>query len=126
MKLIIDELEAELDDLKSGNKNLTSINNNNSNNNNNSGINTNRLKQLSVSLNNTSLINHLKKENERLRKLVITNELKNKRFFEEYQTKNSLKSKENTNLNSMDRFKVNNENFINNSNQKEKSIYNIN
>ena len=106
MKLIIDELEAELDDLKSGNKNLTSINNNNSNNNNNSGINTNRLKQLSVSLNNTSLINHLKKENERLRKLVITNELKNKRFFEEYQTKNSLKSKENTNLNSMDRFKV--------------------
>ena len=125
MKLIIDELEAELDDLKSGNKNLTSINNNNSNNNNNSGINTNRLKQLSVSLNNTSLINHLKKENERLRKLVITNELKNKRFFEEYQTKNSLKSKENTNLNSMDRFKVNNENFINNSNQKEKSIYNI-
>ena len=55
MKLIIDELEAELDDIKSGNKNINYINNlkgnGNGNSNNNTGINTNRLKQLSVSLN---------------------------------------------------------------------------
>jgi len=49
---------------------------------NNTGTNTNRLKQLSVNFNNTSLINHLKKENERLRKLVVTYEFKNKRYYE--------------------------------------------
>ena len=66
LKLIIDELESELDDLKNGNKRLNKVNNTNLYNN--SGNNTNRLKQLSVNLNNTSLINHLKKENERFRK----------------------------------------------------------
>ena len=78
--MIIDELEAELDNIKSGNKKIDNFNNisiNNDSNFNNTGINTNRLKQLSVSLNNTSLINHLKKENERLRKLVVTYEFKN-------------------------------------------------
>jgi hypothetical protein len=84
--LIIDELEAELDDIKSGNKKINYQNNANRNFNN-TGINTNRLKQLSVTLNNTSLINHLKKENERLRKLVVSYEFKNKRFFEEKKIK---------------------------------------
>ncbi len=93
MKLIIDELEAELDDIKSGNRNIDYINNlkgngnGNGNSNNNTGVNTNRLKQLSVSLNNTSLINHLKKENERLRKLVVTYEFKTKRYNEEKKNK---------------------------------------
>ena len=95
MKLIIDELEAELDDLKSGNmtkKYFNNINGNGKENvdvniSNNTGINTNRLKQLSVNFNNTSLINHLKKENERLRKLVVTYEFKNKRYNEEKKTK---------------------------------------
>ena len=83
MKLIIDELESELDDYKSGNKQIDHNNRNNDSNYSNTGINTNRLKQLSVSLNNASLINHLKKENERLRKLVVAYEFKNKRYNEE-------------------------------------------
>ena len=99
MKLIIDELESELDDLKSGNKKINNKKKGKKNgkntqnvqhvqtNFNNTGINTNRLKQLSVTLNNTSLINHLKKENERLRKLVVTYEFKNKRFYEEKKIK---------------------------------------
>jgi hypothetical protein len=93
LKLIIDELEAELDDLKSGNTTTKYFNNANGkenvdvNNNNNTGINTNRLKQLSVNFNNTSFINHLKKENERLRKLVVTYEFKNKRYKEEKKSK---------------------------------------
>ena len=99
MKLIIDELESELDDLKSGNKKINNKKKGKKNGKNtqnvqhvqtnfsNTGINTNRLKQLSVTLNNTSLINHLKKENERLRKLVVTYEFKNKRFYEEKKIK---------------------------------------
>ena len=83
MKLIIDELESELDDYKSGYKQIDHNNKNNDSNYSNMGINTNRLKQLSVSLNNASLINHLKKENERLRKLVVAYEFKNKRYNEE-------------------------------------------
>ena len=94
MKLIIDELESELDDIKSGNKKLDQIdylNTNTISSLSNTGVNTNRLKQLSVSLNNTSLINHLKKENERLRKLVVTYEFKNKRYNEEKKSKTKKK-----------------------------------
>ena len=88
--MIIDELESELEDIKSGNRKINEFDNN-IDINNNTGINTNRLKQLSVSLNNTSLINHLKKENERLRKLVVTYEFKTKRFNEESKKKNKIK-----------------------------------
>ena len=147
MKLIIDELEAELDDIKSGNKNINITNKNNLEINTNNGTNTNRLKQLSVSLNNTSLINHLKKENERLRKLVVANEFKNKRFFEESQKTNKIKknmininnhfyfsiinpstnlnTNANTNSNSIILDKANNEIFSNNSNKKIKTSNNI-
>ena len=63
LKLIIDELEGQLDDI-------------------NNGHNTN--KKISENLFNfhpinTGLMNHLKKENEKLRKLVISYELKNKK-----------------------------------------------
>ena len=148
LKLIIDELESELDDLKNGNKRLNKVNNTNLYNN--SGNNTNRLKQLSVNLNNTSLINHLKKENERLRKLVVTYEFKNKRFNEESQKKNKIKknmininnhfyfsiinsnttlnTKANTNSNSMITVNATNEMYTlnsNNSSEKQKNINNI-
>ena len=143
--MIIDELESELEDIKSGNKKINEFDNN-IDINNNTGINTNRLKQLSVSLNNTSLINHLKKENERLRKLVVTYEFKTKRFNEESKKKNKIKknlininnhfyfsiinpntalnTKTNTNSNSTIIVNANNEAF-NNSNEKPKTLNNI-
>ena len=143
--MIIDELESELEDIKSGNKKINEFDNN-IDINNNTGINTNRLKQLSVSLNNTSLINHLKKENERLRKLVVTYEFKTKRFNEESKKKNKIKknlininnhfyfsiinpntalnTKTNTNSNSTIIVNENNEAF-NNSNEKPKTLNNI-
>jgi hypothetical protein len=143
--LIIDELESELEDIKSGNRKINEFDNN-IDINNNTGINTNRLKQLSVSLNNTSLINHLKKENERLRKLVVTYEFKTKRFNEESKKKNKIKknlininnhfyfsiinpntalnTKTNTNSNSTIIVNENNEAF-NNSNEKPKTLNNI-
>lgn len=145
LKLIIDELESELEDIKSGNKKINEFDNN-IDINNNTGINTNRLKQLSVSLNNTSLINHLKKENERLRKLVVTYEFKTKRFNEESKKKNKIKknlininnhfyfsiinpntalnTKTNTNSNSTIIVNANNEAY-NNSNEKPKTLNNI-
>ena len=48
-----------------------------------SRTNTNRLKHLFVCPNNSGLINHLKKENERLRKLVVTYEFKTRKYNED-------------------------------------------
>ena len=76
LKLIIDELEAKIDEINNGryNKNLNDIINNKNN-----ESCDNKYKDLFIRPNNTGLMNHLKKENERLRKLIISYELKNKK-----------------------------------------------
>ena len=72
MKLIIDDLEAQLDDINNGHNNKKikgdtneSIDSKNS--------------DLLIRPNNIGLMNHLKKENEKLRKIIISYELKNKK-----------------------------------------------
>ena len=76
LKLIIDELEAKIDEINNGryNKKLNDIINNKNN-----ESCDNKYKDLFIRPNNTGLMNHLKKENERLRKLIISYELKNKK-----------------------------------------------
>jgi hypothetical protein len=75
LKLIIEELESQLEDITSGNKKLNNIlpelNNMDKE---------NKYKNFFIRPNNNGLINHLKKENERLRKLVISYEFKNKKY----------------------------------------------
>ena len=78
MKLIVEELEAQLDDINNGHTNNKNAINNNQDLNNND--NDNKYKNLFCKPNNSGLINHLKKENERLRKLIISYELKSKRY----------------------------------------------
>ena len=72
LKLIIDELESQIDDINNGsnenNKNKKIIDTDYDN------------KNKFFHPNNSGLINHLKKENERLRKLVISYEFKNKKY----------------------------------------------
>ena len=65
LKLIIDELEAKIDEINNGryNKKLNDIINNKNN-----ESCDNKYKDLFIRPNNTGLMNHLKKENERLRK----------------------------------------------------------
>ena len=79
LKLIIDELEAQLDDINNGHISNKKIKNDN---------------LFNFHPINTGLMNHLKKENEKLRKLVISYELKNKKNI--YKLNNN-KNKENIN-----------------------------
>ena len=76
LKLIIDELEAKIDEINNGryNKKLNDIINNKNN-----ESCDNKYKDLFIRPNNTGLMNHLKKENEKLRKLIISYELKLKK-----------------------------------------------
>ena len=86
MKLIIDDLEAQLDDINNGHINKkTKIDNNESIDSKNS--------DLIIHPNNIGLINHLKKENEKLRKLIISYELKYKKNI--YNLKKSKDNKNN-------------------------------
>ena len=72
-----------MDELKNGTKKNNNFANNNNNVSKESRTNTNRLKHLFVCPNNSGLINHLKKENERLRKLVVTYEFKTRKYNED-------------------------------------------
>ena len=78
--MIIEELESQLNEINSGNNKNKNENNKNNDNifNCNNNDKENRYKNLFCRPNNSGLINHLKKENERLRKLVISYEFKNK------------------------------------------------
>ena len=77
--MIIEELESQLNEINSGNnKNKNENNKNNDMFNGNNNDKENRYRNLFCRPNNSGLINHLKKENERLRKLVISYEFKNK------------------------------------------------
>ena len=78
MKLIIEQLENELEEIK--NWKYSKIKNNNNNNIDNDNNNNNKNKNLFFQPINSGLINHLKKENERLRKLVVSYEFKIKRY----------------------------------------------
>ena len=74
--MIIEELETQLDEINNAKnnpklKNIINIKNN--------GIDDNKYKDLFIRPNITGLMNHLKKDNEKLRKLLISYELKNKK-----------------------------------------------
>ena len=75
MKLIIEELESQLEEITNGNKRYNNIKPDFNN-----MDNENKYKNLFIRPNNSGLINHLKKENERLRKLIISYEFKNKKY----------------------------------------------
>ena len=86
------------------NKNNRGNKNDNKNENNNAeNDNDNKYKNSVFRPNNSGLINHLKKENERLRKLVISYEFKNKRY-------NNINNIYNTNKNNTD-FLISKSNF---------------
>jgi len=111
----VEELEAQLDAVTSGNNNNKNDNNSHvteDNKNETFNESENKYKNFFFRPNNSGLINHLKKENERLRKLVISYEFKNKKNniyktnnnnnfiiskfnFEILKKKNSLNFKEN-------------------------------
>ena len=74
LKLVIEELEGELKAINNKNNNKYKKNNEEENDYD------NKYKNEIFRPNNSGLINHLKKENERLRKLVISYEFKNKKY----------------------------------------------
>lgn len=76
-------MESQIDDIKNrfdNNKKSDTIQDRDSNNNNDKSDIDTKYKYLNFYQNNSGLINHLKKENERLRKLVVTYEFKNKKY----------------------------------------------
>ncbi len=77
----MEELEAQLDAVTNGNNNKSDNNSHLTEDNKNEIFNDseNKYKNKLFRPNNSGLINHLKKENERLRKLVISYEFKNKK-----------------------------------------------
>ena len=77
----MEELEAQLDAVSNGNNNKSDNNSHLTEDNKNEIFNDseNKYKNKLFRPNNSGLINHLKKENERLRKLVISYEFKNKK-----------------------------------------------
>ena len=75
-------MESQIDDIKNGFENYKKNNSNQDkdlNNNDKNDIDS-KYKYLNFYQNNNGLISHLKKENERLRKLVVTYEFKNKKY----------------------------------------------
>ena len=76
-------MESQIDDIKNGlnnNRKSDMIQDKDSNNNNDKSDIDSKYKYLNFYQNNSGLINLLKKENERLRKLVVTYEFKNKKY----------------------------------------------